>query len=132
MPLLMYLLTWGSSGDFPIRRDLWPGADIRILSRIFDSGSGSLGEEQEEDMRKWIAMLLGVVVIVQLCGCSGIEPEKRRYPLAMEWIGQRRISGLYAMPDLPSSTGQQKQEEGGIRRCSLLRIHLFVNPTAIR
>ena len=65
-------------------------------------------------MRKWIAMLLGVGVIVQLCGCSGIEPEKRRYPLAMgvDW-SEGEFQVFYAMPDLPSSTGQQKQEEGG-------------------
>ena len=34
-------------------------------------------------MKRWIACILLFCVVFQLCGCSGIEPEKRRYPLAM-------------------------------------------------
>ena len=65
-------------------------------------------------MKRWIACILLFCVVFQLCGCSGIEPEKRRYPLAMgvDWAdGQFQV--YYAMPDLPASTGQDKKEEGG-------------------
>ena len=53
-------------------------------------------------MKRWIACILLLCVVFQLCGCSGIEPEKRRYPLAMgvDWAdGQFQV--YYAMPDLP-------------------------------
>lgn len=49
-----------------------------------------------------------------LSGCSGVEPEKRFYPLAMAVDyrnGQYQVT--YAMANLPESTGQDKPEEGG-------------------
>lgn len=61
-----------------------------------------------------MTMVLVIFLIFTLIGCSGIEPEKRRYPLAMgvDWAdGQFQV--YYGMPDLPASTGQDKQEEGG-------------------
>ena len=48
-----------------------------------------------------------------LCGCSGVEPEKRLYPLVMsvDYVdSQYRVS--YGMADLPGATGQEKPEEG--------------------
>ena len=65
-------------------------------------------------MKKTMTMVLVIFLIFTLIGCSGIEPEKRRYPLAMgvDWAdGQFQVH--YGMPDLPASTGQDKQEEGG-------------------
>ena len=65
-------------------------------------------------MKKTMTMVLVIFLIFTLIGCSGIEPEKRRYPLAMgvDWAdGQFQV--YYGMPDLPASTGQDKQEEGG-------------------
>lgn len=50
---------------------------------------------------------------VSLCGCSGVDPEKRLYPLAMSVDyenGQYRVT--YGMADLPGATGQDKPEEG--------------------
>lgn len=65
-------------------------------------------------MRKGIASVLVFILLVQLGGCSGIEPEKRRYPLAMgvDW-SEGNFQVYYGMPDLPAATGQEKQEEGG-------------------
>lgn len=73
-----------------------------------------MDEEQEESMKKWIVRILLVMFVFLLSGCSGIEPEKRRYPLAMgvDWA-DGKFQVYYGMPDLPASTGQNKQEEGG-------------------
>ena len=65
-------------------------------------------------MKKKLTKALLVLLVFCLAGCAGIEPEKRRFPLAMgvDWAdGQFRV--YYGMPDLPASTGQGKQEEGG-------------------
>lgn len=45
-------------------------------------------------------------------GCSGIEPEKRMYPLALGVnTNENGFTMTYGMPDLPQATGQEKQEE---------------------
>lgn len=54
-----------------------------------------------------------VCFVVSLCGCSGVDPEKRLYPLAMSVDyenGRYRVT--YGMADLPGATGQDKPEEG--------------------
>ena len=66
-------------------------------------------------MKKTMTMVLVIFLIFTLIGCSGIEPEKRRYPLAMgvDWAdGQFQV--YYGMPDLPASTGQDKQGKGSL------------------
>ncbi len=65
-------------------------------------------------MKKKILVMLLVFMAFLLAGCSRIEPEKRRYPLAMgvDWTaGEFHV--YYGMPNLAVSTGQGKQEEGG-------------------
>lgn len=71
-------------------------------------------------MRKRIlyTTVIGITGITALFagGCSGIEPEKRMYPLALGI--DRTVQGFHivlSMPNLPASTGQGKQEEGGNR-----------------
>lgn len=52
-------------------------------------------------------------VIFALCGCSGVEPEKRLYPLVMSVDYENsRYRVTYGMADLPGATGQEKPEEG--------------------
>ncbi len=76
-------------------------------------------------MRKnWKACLsflaLCTGLMLALCGCSGVDPEKRLYPLAMSVDyenGQYRVS--YGMADLPGATGQEKPEEDAVARLSL-------------
>lgn len=56
-------------------------------------------------------LLCGIACI--LCGCSGVEPEKRLYPMVMSVDYENsRYRVTYGMADLPSSTGQEKPEEG--------------------
>lgn len=57
--------------------------------------------------------LLGVLsILFFLTGCGGVEPEKRMYPLS---LGADLIDGkfqlTYGIPDLPKSTGQEKNGE---------------------
>ncbi len=65
-------------------------------------------------MKKKILMavlLCGLACI--LCGCSGVEPEKRLYPMVMSVDHENgRYRVTYGMADLPGSTGQEKPEEG--------------------
>lgn len=65
-------------------------------------------------LKKYItAFLLPVCLSFLLCSCSGVEPEKRRYPLVMS-VDYENSQYLvsYGMADLPGATGQEKPEEG--------------------
>lgn len=54
-----------------------------------------------------------VLCLCLLFGGCGVEPEKRTYPLALGVQADgEEISLIYAMPDLPQSTGQEKPDEG--------------------
>lgn len=58
------------------------------------------------------------LIILGLCsclgGCSGVEPEKRNYPLIMSVDYQKKgYEVTYGLPDLQASTGQDKSEENG-------------------
>lgn len=58
-----------------------------------------------------VASLL--VMVLFFCGCAGVEPEKRMYPLALGVdVTEDNFSVSYSMPDLPKATGQNKEEEG--------------------
>ena len=67
--------------------------------------------------RKKYAKGAAALVVMAFCllagGCSGIEPEKRMYPMAMG-IDRTQDGYLveYAMPDMAQTTGQDKQGEG--------------------
>lgn len=53
-----------------------------------------------------------VSALFMLAGCGGVEPEKRMYPLALGAdITEGRYQLTYGIPDLPKSTGQEKDGE---------------------
>lgn len=66
--------------------------------------------------RKKIMKGSAALVVLALClaagGCAGIEPEKRRYPMALG-IGKIQDGWLveYQMPDMARTTGQDKQTD---------------------
>lgn len=65
--------------------------------------------------KKAAAAVLSLIFL--LSGCTGIEPEKRMYPLALGVdAGAGGFSVTYGMPDLPQATGQEKPEENGSTR----------------
>lgn len=82
-----------------------------------------------KEKRKKKAAAAAVVMLacsVTLSGCSGVEPEKRMYPLALGIDaagGANAVNDtegtnagfklVYGMPDLPQATGQDKPEESG-------------------
>lgn len=56
-------------------------------------------------------LLLGSVLFF-LTGCGGVEPEKRMYPLALGAdFTDGKFQLTYGIPDLPKSTGQEKNGE---------------------
>lgn len=68
----------------------------------------------KKNMKKILsAAVLWWGVVYGLCGCSGVEPEKRLYPLVMSVDYENsRYRVTYGMADLPGATGQEKPEEG--------------------
>ena len=69
--------------------------------------------------RKWRKKAAAACAVVLafglfLGGCGAVEPEKRMYPLVLgaDCDGQD-FTLIYGMPDLPQTTGQDKQEEDG-------------------
>lgn len=64
--------------------------------------------------RKKSALAVGGVLsmILFMGGCSGVEPEKRMFPLALGVdYSENGYSLIYGTPDLPKATGQEKPEE---------------------
>ncbi|MGI6070195.1 MAG: hypothetical protein ACOYBE_07175 [Blautia sp.] len=61
-------------------------------------------------MRRIGSILLLLCISLPLCACSGVEPEKRSYPLIMA-VDQKDggFQVIYGMPNLPASTGQEKE-----------------------
>lgn len=70
---------------------------------------------KEKRKKKAAAVVTSVLVfMVTLGGCTGVEPEKRMYPLALGIDGtDTGFKVVYGMPDLPQATGQEKAEESG-------------------
>lgn len=70
---------------------------------------------QQKRKKKAASVMSILFVLMFVCtGCTGIEPEKRMYPLAMGIdIADGEYVITYGMPDLPKATGQGKEEEGG-------------------
>lgn len=60
-----------------------------------------------------MVFMLAVCLAVLLCGCSGVDPEKRLYPLVMS-VDYKNSQYLvsYGMASLPEATGQDKPQEG--------------------
>lgn len=84
---------------------MWPSAA--------KAGGKEALRKNEKDGKIFISCICGFCFAVSLCGCSGVDPEKRLYPLAMSVDyenGQYRV--IYGMADLPGATGQDKPEEG--------------------
>ena len=64
--------------------------------------------------KKWKKKLAAACVstLFLLTGCGGVEPEKRMYPLALGAdITEGKYLLTYGIPDLPKSTGQEKDGE---------------------
>lgn len=71
-------------------------------------------------MKKIVLLMMLACLAFALCGCSGVDPEKRLYPLVMSVDyenSQYRVA--YGMADLPGATGQDKPEEDEARNVSL-------------
>ena len=60
-----------------------------------------------------MVFMLAVCLAVLMCGCSGVDPEKRLYPLVMS-VDYKNSQYLvsYGMASLPEATGQDKPQEG--------------------
>lgn len=75
-----------------------------------------LGNEKRKKRAASVSVCLFMVVSCSMIlgSCGGVEPEKRRYPLA---LGVDEVNGMfyfsYGMADLPEATGQEKPEEEG-------------------
>lgn len=62
--------------------------------------------------RKGIVTFVCASAILWLTGCGGVEPEKRMYPLALGAdYSDGKFELTYGIPDLPKSTGQEKNGE---------------------
>ena len=71
-------------------------------------------------MKKIVLLMMLACLTFALCGCSGVDPEKRLYPLVMSVDyenSQYRIA--YGMANLPGATGQDKPEEDRATNVSL-------------
>lgn len=69
-------------------------------------------QQKEEKMREKILLVLCFSLF--LTGCAGVEPEKRTYPLVMAADYKNGVYTVsYGMPNLPASTGQEKDQENG-------------------
>lgn len=61
-----------------------------------------------------VCLVLTLSVSFFLSGCGGVEPEKRKYPLAMGVdFSEGNYVVTYGMADLVEATGQEKPEENG-------------------
>lgn len=61
-----------------------------------------------------VCLVLTLPVSFFLSGCGGVEPEKRKYPLAMGVdFSEGNYVVTYGMADLVEATGQEKPEENG-------------------
>ena len=70
--------------------------------------------------RKKTTAAMALSGLLFLSGCSGVDPEKRLYPLALGAdVNEKGIEVTYAMPDLSQSTGQEKPEEGSEKVLSI-------------
>lgn len=70
--------------------------------------------------RKKTAAAIALSGLLFLSGCSGVDPEKRLYPLALGVdASENGVEVTYAMPDLSQSTGQEKPEEGSEKVLSI-------------
>lgn len=70
--------------------------------------------------RKKTAAAMALSGLLFLSGCSGVDPEKRLYPLALGVdVNKNGVEVTYAMPDLSQSTGQEKPEEGSEKVLSI-------------
>lgn len=76
--------------------------------------------KQKRKKRAAASAISMILLCMFLAGCSGMEPEKRSYPLALGVEQQEDgFTVYYGMPDMPEATGQEKPEEEGPRLLSI-------------
>lgn len=76
-----------------------------------------LGVRGKGKRKKLPAVSAILCLALVLSACSGVEPEKRMYPLAVGIdVEGDGFALTYGMPDLPQSTGQEKPEENGTEK----------------
>lgn len=70
--------------------------------------------KQKRKKRAAASAVSMILLCMFLAGCSGMEPEKRSYPLALGVEQEPEgFTVYYGMPDMPEATGQEKPEEEG-------------------
>lgn len=124
--ILVYAVAFGSWNGYSIEE--WFGQLlVRMIAPLmlvltfyvaiwYKSKNGGKGGSRA----RFSLLLLLTAVVFALCGCSGVDPEKRMYPLAMSVDyenGQYQVT--YEMADLPEATGQEKPEENGVTGLAL-------------
>ena len=83
---------------------------IQII--FFIVGKKKWKKKQMKGKMNCIVTICCVSTIFLLTGCGGVEPEKRMYPLALGAdFTDGRFWLTYGIPDLPKSTGQEKNGE---------------------
>ena len=101
-----------------------PGGDTNTFYRNYVGGvfipgllivqMAILLHGQKKKIKKTTTVVL-IICILTLSGCSGIEPEKRMYPLALgtEW-SEGGWKFIYGMPELPSAEGQKEESKNSV------------------
>ena len=95
---------WGIRNSFPLYLKYIFVPGMLVLQIIFFMTG----------KKKWKKKLAAACVsaLFLLAGCGGVEPEKRMYPLALGAdITEGKYLLTYGIPDLPKSTGQEKDGE---------------------
>lgn len=66
----------------------------------------------KEKRKKKAAAAAALSLLLFLCGCAGVEPEKRLYPLALGADhSEEGLVLIYGMPELPGASGADKSQE---------------------
>lgn len=61
-------------------------------------------------MKRMGSIFLIICICMALCACSGVEPEKRSFPLVMAVdYKDGGFEVIYGIPNLPAFTGQEKE-----------------------
>ncbi|MDD5803258.1 GerAB/ArcD/ProY family transporter [Blautia sp. HCP3S3_H10_1] len=111
IPLLVYggivaeMGAWSIRDYFPLYLEYIFVPGMLIIQIVFFI----IGKKR---WKKKLAAAACASAIFFLTGCGGVEPEKRLYPLALGVdLNGGNLQVTYGVPDLPKSTGQEKNGE---------------------